>query len=130
MEMSVFFLVIGFVIWLSATRKRKRDEQRHEEVMAMVEKGIYEPLPEQESVYRKEGYVLAGTILLLLGVVLSAAGLALLLYFFALAARSEFFLAGLLCLFPGLSLMGSYPFLAKKAQREERNNALQENPPS
>ncbi len=120
----LFFLaVIGFVIWLSATRKSKQDALKHEEAMAMIEKGIYEPLPVQEPVYRKEYYLLAG-------IVLSMVGLAFLLCFAFLTKPDEgFIVAALLFLFPGLGIMGFSRSLAKREEREARNNALQENPP-
>ena len=123
-----FLLVVGFAIWLFVKLRSKRNTERHEEVLAMIEKGIYEPPPVQEPEYWKELY-LFGITLLVTGIILSATGLAFLLYTLTFG-KSEFFLAGLLCLLTGLSLMGSYRFLAKKAQREESNNALQENPPA
>ena len=120
----VFFLVIGFVIWLSVTRKSKRDEQRHQEAMAMIEKGIYEPPPVQEPVYRKERYLLAG-------IILSGLGLAFLLYFAVFLEVNEALIAAFLFLFPGLGLVGFYRLLEKKEQREEeKKKALEEHPPS
>lgn len=130
MEGAAFFLLVGFVIWLAVTRKNKRDTQRHEKTMAMIEKGIYEPLPEPEPAYRTERYLLAGIVLLLIGAVLSGVGVALLIYFALSFGNHEFFLAGLVLLFPGLTFIGFYRFLLRKGQREEKGNVLQANQPS
>ena len=118
-----FFLVVGLAIWLFVKLRSKRNTERHEEAMAMIEKGIYEPPPVQEPVYRKERYLLAG-------IILSGVGLAFLLYFTFFLRENEAFIAAFLFLFPGLGLFGFYRVLAKREEREGRNNALQENPPS
>ena len=120
-----FFLLVGFAIWLFVKLRSKRNTEKHEENMAMIEKGIYEPLPEQKAIYRKERYLLAG-------IVLSMVGLAFLLSF-AFALREEgMIIASFLFLFPGLGLLGFYRSLAKREEREERNNVLsqQKNPPA
>lgn len=124
---TVFFLFLGFVIWLSVTRRSKRDAQRHEEVMAAIEKGIYTPPSVQEPVYRKERYLLAG-------IILSGLGLAFLLSFFVAhpEARPDegLKIAAFLFLFPGLGFIGFYGFLAKKEQREKEEKALKDHPAS
>lgn len=120
---TVFFLFLGFVIWLSVTRRSKRDAQRHEEVMAAIEKGIYTPPSVPEPVYRKERYLLAG-------IILSALGLAVLIYFAFLLEVNEALILAFLFLFPGLGLMGFYRFLAKKEQREKEEKALKNHPAS
>ena len=117
-----FLLVVGFAIWLFVKLRSKRNTEKHERTMAMIEKGIYEPPPVPEPVYRKERYLLTG-------IILSSIGLAFLVTFtFFAKPEEEFFVVAFLFLFPGLGIIGFYRFLAKKAQPGRELKASQEIP--
>lgn len=118
-----FFLVTGFAIWLFVELRSKRNTEKHEENMAMIEKGNYAPPPVPKPVYRKEYYLLAG-------IILSGIGLAFLLSFAFVLREEGMVIASFLFLFPGLGLLGFYRVLSKKEEREERNNAPKENSPA
>lgn len=115
----VVLLVIGFAIWQSVVLKTRRDTHRHQETMTMIEKGVYQPPPVLEPVSPKERY-------LLVGIILSALGLAFLVYCIFFLKVPQAYIAAFVFLFPGLGLIGYYPFLAKKEQRERKLREAQE----
>ena len=115
----VVLLLVGFAIWQSVVLKTRRDTHRHQETMTMIEKGVYQPPPVLEPVSPKERY-------LLVGIILCALGLAFLVYFVFFLKVPEAYIAAFVFLFPGLGLIGYYPFLAKKEQRERELREAQE----
>ena len=95
--------------------KTKKDASRHEEAMAMIEKGIYVTPPMQEPLYRKERYLLAG-------IILGMIGLAFVLVFFMVPPhdREVPLFPGVVALFVGLGIIAFYGVLAKQEkQRRE-----------
>lgn len=109
----------GFAIWLFVKLIGSRSARKHEEAMAMIEKGIYPP-PAGTKAYGKERYLGRG-------ILLAAVGLAFLLSF-ALVARGAEWLAvsGLLFLVPGLGSAVFYAVLAKKDKREPEHEVSKE----
>jgi len=71
-----FIALFGFLatpIVLYSVFLIRKGRQRHEEAMALIEKGLYDPalLAEPEKRYRKEMFLLAGIIFLAIGIAIS-----------------------------------------------------------
>ncbi len=109
------FGTMAFILYWVISAQRKQATEKHDEVIAMIEKGIYQPPPQVEPVYRKERYLLRG-------IVLSAIGLGLAVYYAFEPQQDWIASIGFPLLLVGAGFILFYRFLAKKEEKE--------NPPS
>ena len=90
----------------------KRNKQRHEEIMSLIEKGEYDPtMFEAKRKYRKETFLLSAIVLI-------AIGAALIIGIPTAAKASEGIIAGLIPFFVGCGLLVFY-FVLKRTEKSE-----------
>jgi hypothetical protein len=107
-----FFGTLALILYWVISARRKQANERHEEVLAMIDKGIYEPPPQVEPVYRKERYLLRG-------IILGTVGLGLVVYY-VFEPRLDWVAGiGLPLLLVGAGFILFYRVLAKKEEKEK-----------
>jgi purine-cytosine permease-like protein len=99
-----FFIGLAIIWYLFAS---KRNKQRHEEIIALIEKGEYDPaLFEHKWKYREEMFLLSAIILIALGV-------ALLIGVPIASKKLDGIIAGLIPFFIGWGLLVFYYILGR-----------------
>jgi len=106
----------GFLVWYALWHARRKHTLRHQERMAMIEKGIYDPSKDPElAIRRVERGIRDPEKFLLAGFILGALGLAMLIPF--VAGRWDIVAASFASFMPLLvaaSLIGFYFVLRHK----------------